>query len=562
MSWFRTTSVPGSPAPVALSRRGLLAGTGVSALALALAACGANSGSSSPATASAGGTLYILTSSTDINWDPAKSQSMPVTSLALVHRRLTTWNLRQGQEVEVVPDLATDTGTVSEDGLSWTYTLRDGLVNENGDPITSAQVKYGVERSFADSLAGGLTYHKALLADTDGYTGPYDGAHLDSIETPDEKTIVFHLRQAFGDWPWIVAQPTFAPVPEGEDPTTYARQPVASGPYKVSEYKQGVSVTLVRNENWSKDTDEVRLALPDSIVFTLGQDESVANQRLIADSGDDRDAIGADLVSAAQLAQVAANTAAKERLATAPDGGPLQYLAINTERVTDLDVRKAIAYAVDKSAVVAALGGELGAAVATTYVTPGIPGREEYDLYPTDLASAGSLLTGKDLGDLVLLVQNSTAPQAIAEAVQQSLTDAGFTVTIDPVEADTWTERATQGDGSSYDLAIASWNPDYPSANANIQPLFASSEIGSGGYNISRYSDAEVDAAIEQAAANLDTEAAAAQWAALDKQIAEDVPVVPLAYRRNSFLHGSGVADFFVNSYPSYPNYLVLGVQG
>ena len=76
------------------SRRAFLAGTGMTALtALTLAACGANSRSSSSASASAkaGGNLTILTSATDVGWDPAKSQSMPMTSLGLVHRRLTTW---------------------------------------------------------------------------------------------------------------------------------------------------------------------------------------------------------------------------------------------------------------------------------------------------------------------------------------------------------------------------------------------------------------------------------------------------------------------------------------
>ena len=68
-------------------------------------------------------------------------------------------------------------------------------------------------------------------------------------------------------------------------------------------------------------------------------------------------------------------------------------------------------------------------------------------------------------------------------------------------------------------------------------------------------------AAIAQAQANLDAKAAQAQWAALDRKIAEEVPVVPLAYRRNSFLHGSGVAGFFVESYPAYPSYQVIGLS-
>ena len=544
------------PAP---SRRAFL--TGLTSLTLTLAACGANSrgAASASGTPSAGGTLYVLSSDTDVNWDPARSQSLAVTSLGLVHRRLTTWELSPGGEPRVVPDLATDTGTVSADGLTWTYTLKEGLVLSDGTPITSAHVKHGLERSFAPALSGGLGYHKTLLAGTSGYTGPYEGAHLDSVATPDERTIVLTLARPYGDWPWIVSTPAFAPVPEGDDPATYTRNPLASGPYVVSEYKQGVSVTLRRNEHWSAATDTVRLGLPDTVVFSLGQDEDTVSQRLIADSGDDRNAFSAQLLTASKLAQVSADPSASARLATS-DPGPLLYLAVNTERVTDPDVRRAIAYAVDKAAVQQALGGELGAGVATTYITPGIPGREEYDLYPRDTTRATSLLAGKQLPELVLLTQNNEARLAVAQAVQQALSEVGLTVRLDPQSSDAYSQRATQGDGSSYDLAVVSWNPDYPSANANIQPLYASSEIGGGGYNVSRYSDAEVDRLIAEATAEPDAVEAGRKWAALDRRIAQDVPAVPLVNRRNSFLRGSQVAGFFVNPFPAYPDYLVVGV--
>lgn len=544
------------PAP---SRRAFL--TGLTSLTLTLAACGANSRGTAPAsgTPSAGGTLYVLSSDTDVNWDPARSQSLAVTSLGLVHRRLTTWELSPGGEPRVVPDLATDTGTVSADGLTWTYTLKEGLVLSDGTPITSAHVKHGLERSFAPALSGGLGYHKTLLAGTSGYTGPYEGAHLDSVATPDERTVVLTLARPYGDWPWIVSTPAFAPVPEGDDPATYTRNPLASGPYVVSEYKQGVSVTLSRNEHWSAATDAVRLGLPDTVVFSLGQDEDTVSQRLIADSGDDRHAFSAQLLTASKLAQVSADPSASARLATS-DPGPLLYLAVNTERVTDPDVRRAIAYAVDKAAVQQALGGELGAGVATTYITPGIPGREEYDLYPRDTTRATSLLAGKQVPELVLLTQNNEARLAVAQAVQQALSEVGLTVRLDPQSSDAYSQRATQGDGSSYDLAVVSWNPDYPSANANIQPLYASSEIGGGGYNVSRYSDAEVDRLIAEATAEPDAVEAGRKWAALDRRIAQDVPAVPLVNRRNSFLRGSQVAGFFVNPFPAYPDYLVVGV--
>lgn len=545
-----------------LSRRGFLLGAGATAAVAALSACGANERSAQTAgsaTPTRGGTLTILASDTDINWDPGRSQGMAVTSLALVHRRLTSWQIIKGKEARVVPDLATDTGKASDGGRTWTFTLKDGLVAEDGSPITSTQIRHGVERTFTASLAGGLGYHKTLLAETSGYTGPYKGKHLKSIETPDDKTIVFHLKAPFGDWPWIVSMPAFAPVPLSDNPTIYTREPVASGPYRVAEYKQGVAATLKRNPKWTPSSDEVRTALPDTIVFSLGQDSPVIAQRLISDSGNDRNAFGAGMVPPAQLPQVTSNPQAKSRLAVG-SAGPLQYLAINVERVKDVKVRQAIAYAVDRKAAATALGGEIGAAPATTYITPGIPGRQEYDLYPESTAKAQELLNGKAVGQLVLLVSNDEGTLALAQAVQQALQKVNISVKINPVESETWIEKATQSDGSDYDLTIASWNPDYPSANANLQPLFASSEIGSGGFNLGRYHNAEVDRMLAEAAA-LSMDEAKEKWANIDRRIAQDVPVVPLVFRRNAFLHGSGVSGFFVDPFPAYPNYLVVGVQ-
>ena len=349
-------------------------------------------------------------------------------------------------------------------------------------------------------------------------------------------------------------------MPTGDDPSTYTRKPVASGPYQVADYKQGVSVTLERNPKWEAKSDPLRSALPDKVVFKLGQDESVANKSIIADAGEAATSMSSSRVAAAQLAEITANPKAKARLATS-SAGPLLYLAINTERVKDLAVRQAINYAVNKDAVVQALGGQLGGLKATTYITPGIEGRKEYDLYPYNVNKAKQLIAGKNVPELVLLTPNGQAQVAVAEAVQQSLTKAGFKVRIDPVETDTASERSTNSDGSSYDLTLMSWNPDYPSPAANLQPLFASSEIGNGGINASRFKDDAVDKAIDAASAELDPAKAKVAWAAVDKQIAQHAPAVPLAYRRNSFLRGSKVTGFYVEPYPAYPNYLVLGVE-
>jgi len=133
-------------------------------------------------------------------------------------------------------------------------------------------------------------------------------------------------------------------------------------------------------------------------------------------------------------------------------------------------------------------------------------------------------------------------------------------VTIRQLDDEAWTAAAT-GAAGDYDLTLSSWQPDFPSANGNLQPLFATSEIGGGGYNLARYSRPEVDALIARATGETDHAAAQALWAQADRRILQDAPVVPLIYTRNSFLHGSKVADFFVAGFPAYPDYLRVSLR-
>ncbi|HWO68636.1 MAG TPA: ABC transporter substrate-binding protein, partial [Umezawaea sp.] len=142
-----------------------------------------------------------------------------------------------------------------------------------------------------------------------------------------------------------------------------------------------------------------------------------------------------------------------------------------------------------------------------------------------------------------------------------ALAKANIKVNIRVLDTDAYEAETNQAKDATYDLTLSSWQPDFPSANANIQPLFASSEIGGGGYNISRYSNPDVDKLIEAAQSEVDPAAAGKKWAELDKKILADSPVVPLIYTRNSFLRGSKVANFFIADFPSYPNYLQAGIS-
>ena len=484
-----------------LGRRSVLLGSVLAGLGASsfLAACGANEQSSSGGATSSstqtGGTLTILVEQTTTNFDPAKSQSLAITSLGLVHRRLTSWKVTSGKPAELVADLATATGTASDDGRTWTFTLKDGLTFSDGTPIRAADVKWGLERSFTPAFSGGLTYHKDLLAGAAGYGGPYEGGALDSIATPDEKTIVFTLARPYGDWGWVASTPAFSPVPEGKGAEAdYGQHPVASGPYAVKTYQQGNRIELARNTHWTKDSDDVRAALPDTVVISMGQAADVVSQRLAADSSADQTAFGASFVSPAQLVQVSQNPSAKDRLVTSSSGA-LAFLSLNTTRgvLADVKVRQAFQYAVDKSAFQIATAGtaELAGKIATTLITDGIAGREDFDLYTAppegDPAKAKELLAAaghpQGLTGLKLLVSQDGNGPAQAQALQASLAKAGIAVDLLVQDSDAYYAAINAVNPEEYDLALASWQPDFPSANANLQPLFATSAIGNGGYN-------------------------------------------------------------------------------
>lgn len=541
------------------ARRAAAVIAGAAIAALAISGCSAGGSDDEPRT------LTVLSSATGEEFDPATNVNLPTTYLGLIGRRLTTWEVGENGTPVVVPDLATDTGTPSEDGTVWTYTLKDGVEFEDGTPVTAQDIKYGIERTFAPELTGGLHYHNPLLVGGAEYTGPYDGGDLASIETPDDKTIVFHLTTPFGDWPWIVSMNPFIPVPEAaDDPETYGVQPVATGPYRVESNKEGVETVLVRNENWDPETDEVRTADADRIVFKWNQDASTTTQSLISDAGDAKDSFGSDSLGAAELALVDADPGAQERLVRS-ESGPLTYFAINSERpeLSDVRVRQAIEYAVDRTALIRSVGGDAAAAPATTIIAPGIPGFEDFDLY--EGANGGDVDKAKELlaeaghpDGITLDLWVATYASAQAEAVQQGLARAGITVNINAMDEGAMYGEA-MGGNADYDLFLSWWIPDYPSPAGNIQLMFESTAMD-GGYNFARYTSPELDASIAAAVAETDPETAGEMWADLDEQLMTEAVMVPLYYTKAAFLAGSNVADIVVPEYPAYQNYLVVSL--
>jgi peptide/nickel transport system substrate-binding protein len=185
-----------------------------------------------------GGTLTFDNSSTPDSFDPGNTYYAWVLNFdRLFVMPMYTFKSCPGPCGEqLVPDLATDMGTVSSDGLTWTFHIKSGIKFENGTVVTSQDVKYGIERTYDRTVAAnGPTYYQALLTDPK-YPGPYKDKSpgkmgLTAIDIPDATTLVFHLQKPFPDLPDVLAFPSSAPVlPSADTGTNYQLHPLSTGP--------------------------------------------------------------------------------------------------------------------------------------------------------------------------------------------------------------------------------------------------------------------------------------------------------------------------------------------
>ncbi|MEV5505936.1 ABC transporter substrate-binding protein [Streptomyces orinoci] len=515
-----------------------------------------------------GGTLTVLNRQPQKEFDPARLYTSGGGNIpGLVFRTLTTRHRAAGAEgTKVVPDLATDTGKASEDAKVWTYTLKDGLKYEDGTPITSADIKYGIERSFAPELSGGAPYLRDWLVGGDTYQGPYkEKKGLDSIETPDARTIVFHLRKSEGDFPYLATSTQFAPVPKAKDTgVKYAEHPVSSGPYKVVRNEgDGRHLVLERNDQWSQDSDKERHAYPDKVDVQSGLSTEVINQRLSTGSGADAAAVTTDTnLGPAELAQIGGNKELAARVGTG-HFGYTNYLAFNpkSKPFDDPKVRQAVACAINRTSVVNAAGGSSLAEPATTF----LPNQATFGYTPYDPFPAGA--TGnpdkarellKEAGHpdgLEITLTHSTAQDFetspdIASAVQASLEKAGFKVKLAGLESNAYDEKVHSVQNQP-DLFLAHWGADWPSGGPFLAPIFDGRQIVKDGanFNTAQLDDSGVNDEIDAINKITDHEAAAKRWGALDQKIGEQALVVPLFHPVYKRLVGKDVKNVVISDW-------------
>jgi peptide/nickel transport system substrate-binding protein len=572
------------------TRKRLVAAVASMAAAAFVAGCGGDSGSGngpsdqSSQTVSAdvpkGGTVFSLEQSVTEHLDP---QRMYVGRDLNNYGRLAyrSWVIMKVGETdpakvtELVPDLATDTGQSNEDATQWSFTLKDGPKWQDGKPITCEDFKYGVSRTFAtDVITGGPNYIIGYLdvpEDADGtpvYKGPYTGQGQDAFDkavTCDGNTITYRFKKPWPDFPLAIAQlRSFDPYRQDQDKGDKSDLAVFSdGPYMLQgEWNEDSGGTFVRNPNWDPKEDTNRQANPDSFVFQVGIEAEVVIDRLIADQGDDANAISTRNITPAQFPQITGAVADRAVNFESPFSN---YLLPNFNRITNLKVRQALAMATDRAAYAAALGGDHSSKPSQSIVNPTTPGYVANEAFSADgkpdIEGAKQLLqdSGETLPYPIKLTYpiGSDASEKAFAALKASYDEAGFEVTLDGLDPSGPYYDTIQKPGSDSDLIWGGWGADWPSVSTVIPPLFDSRinlTKASNGQDYGNYKSDAVNAAMDAASAETDLDKANLQWADIDKMLSDDVAYIPLDVTQFYFLHGSNIANYVnaasTNGYP------------
>ncbi|MCL8017570.1 ABC transporter substrate-binding protein [Streptomyces sp. AS02] len=521
--------------------------------------------------AKAGGTATVYQEADFSHLDPGQIYVSDGKLLSrLIYRGLTQYSEDDQGNLTVVGDLATDAGKVSDGGKTWTYTLKSGLKDENGNPINSADIRHSVERLYATYITDGPTYLQQWLSGAgttyrDAYAGPDKGKHLpDSVlETPDDKTVVFHFKDAQPDLPQMLTMPGYSVVPEETDTKEkYDTDPVATGPYKIADFKPGKSMKLVKNTQWDPKSDSVRHQYVDGFDIEMNHDDEDQTKTLLADQGDAKNAMMfTGQVATTQLQAVVGDKSVLGKRTIEGYAPYVWQLNFNLDRVKDKKLRDAITLALPASSVFKADGGAYGGETANSLMSPTTPGYDEkYDPFNRAKKPNGDIEAAKKLIEeggfkgkkLVYAYGNTPVRQQQAVLIADALEKIGLDIQKKEIDSATWYEQVGKVK-NGYDLYMTGWGQDWPSASTVFPPLYDGTTIQDGASNYSHINDEHVNSEIARIVKITDTAQATKAWDALNKYITEKVnPAAPIYYTKVFQIFGSNIGGIRYSSDSSY----------
>ncbi len=515
-------------------------------------------------------------------------------------RSLTTYSASTNLQAQntAVPDLATALGKANADNTQWTYTLKDGvkygpavggknIPGVTGQPITSGDIKYAIERLFRPSVGAGYPFY---FTDIKGATafeaankngGPMKG-QISGIETPNDKTVVFNLTKAHGDWDFRMAMPATGPVPQkyaqpldDQKVSGYQQSPIATGPYYIDKYVPKEEFILKPNPDWSQSTDDQRHQYLDEVDWKEGFNTQVCVQKILSNEYD----MGVDCApTGAQLQKVVQTPDYKSRIFNGPEPctGSL-FMSTKEKPFDNIKVRQAVNDAIDRQNLIKLLGGPLVGDIATSILPPtfngnGFAGTDYVPFGNTEgtpeVAKAKALMKEAGYADgfhgKLLVVGDSTDPvPAQFESIRQDLKAIGIdNLNIKTLPYPDYYTNFVGIPAKHVALGLTNWCQDFPAPDSFITPLFAGSSIlAQGNSNYPLLDDPSVNSAISTAQGATGSEAAS-DWQTLNKKITELGVYVPYRWYKSRLPVSDRVQNAYYHSYYEQIDWVNAGVGG
>lgn len=470
--------------PTRRLRTGLLAGLATSALALAACSGGgeavegegldpaeaepvesAAAGGEAPA-----GTLVASIGGTGVpdQFDPHVTSAYA--SFQVLENVYDTLVVPNADDLTFEPSLATE-WTTSEDGLTWTFALRDDVVFHDGTELDAEDVVYSYDRIVDEELANAFRF-----------------ANVESVEATDPQTVTINLTQPTPNLlSNLGAFKGMAILPSGAvDDYDLSTTAVGTGPFTLESVDAG-GVELARFEDYWGEAPAIEGVDVQYVTESAAALTALRNGDIQwTDNVPPQDAEALADDEAVELGR----TGSTDYL----------YTAFNQTRppFDDPDVRRAIALAIDREALVEAASFG-GGTVNQTAIPEGSFYASDYAPFTQDQEEAMALLEAAGVPDLefeMLIPDTAPANEAIAEVMASQLAEIGVTLTLDVQPTSTFFERQGSGD---FDAFSWSWV-------GNLDPFdfYHAQHITDGNFNFQGYSSPEVDALLTQAAAETD----------------------------------------------------------
>lgn len=426
---------------------------------------------------------------------------------------------------EIFPDLAAADPTVSDDQLTWTFQIKQGL--HYGDPFTDVEITApdfirALERTANPKAnVGGYSFYYGVIAGFDDFAAG-KAATISGLSAPDDHTLVIQVTKPTADLSYRLAMPTAAPIPPNGDAQlgaaqghdkNYGRFLVSSGPYEfegsdaldftaapadqkeVSGYVPGRSIVLVRNPGWDPATDDLRKAYPDRIEVAIGGDNNDLYNQIKANS---LDFVVDGAVPPETIREYQTNPDLQSKI-NVHASDALRYISFNflVPPFDDIHVRKAFNWALDKQGMRQLRGGETTGEIAGHIMVNSLENNilKDYDPYATP-NSAGDIDKAKaemaqskydSNGDgvcddpvckgILAVTDNQDPYPKQAALIEPIMEQLGMSMDVKELERTTMYNKCVDLATQAGLCLGPAWGKDYPAGFTFASPLFGAESL-------------------------------------------------------------------------------------